>query len=306
MSKPIAPLLSFRADGTVGKKVTFSHTLQGTVAKRIPTHPDARTLAQLYQRWRFRDAVYYWRSLSDAQRLAYAAASPSRQLSGWAYFLSIYLADPIDQVLHLHLDETGGATVKDYAGEGNDGTIYGALPTDGVIAGAYDFDGIDDRIVVPNDDSLNNMADATLMCWCRPETLADNHGMLIDKGAYDLSAYNIFITDLDAAIFQVGDGDVTYANVNRPITLHIWQHLTLKAISNDAVYAYVNGTFGSSSPMAFTLGGWTHPLRIGVRADSWAKWFHGDTDDIRLYNRGLTDEQIYEIATTQRYPYPPN
>ena len=56
-------------------------------------------------------------------------------------------------IAHYTFDEKNGKTAKDTSEFGVNGTVYGARWTEGRIGGALDFDGIDDYVQIPNNES---------------------------------------------------------------------------------------------------------------------------------------------------------
>jgi len=67
-------------------------------------------------------------------------------------------------VAHWAFDEGSGNIAHDSAGS-NNGTIYGAAWTDGVLGGALDFDGINDYVQVPDNDLLTPSNTITFAFW---------------------------------------------------------------------------------------------------------------------------------------------
>lgn len=65
-------------------------------------------------------------------------------------------------VAEWHFDEGSGTIAKDESGSGNDGAIYGAKWVEGKFGKALEFDGVDDYVKVPDDDSLDV---TTLSLW---------------------------------------------------------------------------------------------------------------------------------------------
>jgi hypothetical protein len=68
---------------------------------------------------------------------------------------------------HWKFDEGEGTTAYDSSGEGNDGTVYGASWTTGVLGSALAFDGYNDYVDCGNDNSLDISGDKTISIWLR-------------------------------------------------------------------------------------------------------------------------------------------
>ena len=82
-------------------------------------------------------------------------------------------------------DEGKGKTVKDYSGNGNDGTVMGDPKwVDSDFGSALEFDGSDDYLEIPHSDTVNvGEDDFTLVAWLRPAAPGGGNG-IISKGAW--------------------------------------------------------------------------------------------------------------------------
>lgn len=77
-----------------------------------------------------------------------------------------------------HFDEGTGNIAYDSSGYGNHGTIYGASWTTGKVGSALSFRGgtMDDRVQVPDSDSLDLTDSLTLEAWVKPDiNIPSNH-----------------------------------------------------------------------------------------------------------------------------------
>ena len=113
MAKPKAPFLSLGATGTVGQALTVSRRKGMHIAKRIPTHPDARSEAQLAQRQLYGEAIEAWRSLTPEQREALRPAAALLRLPIYQYFMHIYM---MAVAAHHDTHELGGTDQVSVAG----------------------------------------------------------------------------------------------------------------------------------------------------------------------------------------------
>lgn len=73
-----------------------------------------------------------------------------------------------------------------------------------------------------------------------------------------------------------------------------WHHLAVTWI-NGTVQVFVDGTLGKSTSALPPIPYDTAPLRIGCRADD-ANGFNGSIDEVRLYNRQLSNTEIASLA----------
>ena len=188
----------------------------------------------------------------------------------------------------------GDAT--DSAG-GNDGTIYGATTTTGQIDGALDFDGSNDYVEIPDDDSLEGMDELTISMWVKPDNLAD-YDCLIHKGNWNGSQGHGFVahTTFDGTIFWG-----TYVGTGKRISgghlsTGVWTFISLWFRGDDEWRIYENGSLDVNTTATVssipTTGG-----NIGIGQDFYGggTYFNGLIDDVRIYDRALSAEEIEQM-----------
>jgi hypothetical protein len=206
------------------------------------------------------------------------------------------------------LDENTGSIAYDSAGT-NNGTISGAQWTSGKIGGARDFDGIDDKIVIPDSDALTPAKTMTLSFWVINRNGKDTGIYKIagcpnesnspgNSRAYQLNIYG----STGKAYFKIhstiSSGD--YLESVGTVSPNQW-HLITATFSSGAAKIYIDGQLDNSKTMAVTsIMNDVQPLIIG----GW--WYYcgtpdifaasdGIIDDVRLYNRSLSATEILEL-----------
>lgn len=305
MPKLVAPLFSFQAHGSLAKSVYFSRSRDTNLARRIPVPTDARTLPQLYQRWRFTDARYYWRTLSDAQRAAWNTDAHPHQLTGWAWFLSSYLPNPPDQVLWLRLDTTSDVLAPDSSGKANHAGISRAVRVPAIIDAGRDFAAFFAALVAESSASLHTPNAFTLMTWlslssgfAAAPTIIWLFYRLVGYRGYEIQN----VPPNGTIHLRTGDGTIADASLGDLWTDLGWHHL---AVTYDAVQAasFIDGVPHATSPDVRPSIG--DPDVQLIFANVWGTDYTFGLDDVRMYNRALSPEHIREIATTQVYPSPP-
>jgi len=190
---------------------------------------------------------------------------------------------------------------NDESGNGNHGTPDGAglvVDRHGDLTGAYDFDGLDDHIDVPNAASLNGMTEMTLSSWIK--TTSD--GVILAKGnstaggQWQYSQTVALGSGRVIAFYFAGAAHLSAvgsANVDDGE----W-HSVISTIKNNVeAKTYVDGVLvGTGTPSIFS---WnlsdTTPLVIGGRNDG-TQYFDGQIDDIRIYDRILSQNEINILA----------
>ena len=124
-----------------------------------------------------------WRQQSVATRREYATAGSRYHLTGFQYWMKYHLTNLPDIAGMWHLDEKSGAIATDFSRNGNHGTIIGATPADGVIDGAFYFDGLNDEITLPVD-MLASLTQGTFSGFVCPLDKGDIFRCALDANNY--------------------------------------------------------------------------------------------------------------------------
>lgn len=209
-------------------------------------------------------------------------------------------------------DEGSGDTAADSSGNGNTGTlINGPVWVDGKQEKALSFDGVDDHVQVPQSSSLDVTDQITVETWVYPRAYVDNTGMVSHIiSRCDYSGGHIYVLstypDSNKISFSINPHPDEHPSV-ADLPLNAWTHL---AMTYDGFYVrlYINGEFDSSyaqSGPIYTTSNW---LAFGCKptgpwggAGTYA-YFNGVVDDVRIYNRALSQQ---EIQADMGEPSPP-
>ncbi|MFH1726041.1 MAG: LamG-like jellyroll fold domain-containing protein [Elusimicrobiota bacterium] len=173
----------------------------------------------------------------------------------------------------------------------NDGTLLnGPVWTSGRVGGALGFDGVDDYVYVPDSDDWDfGAGDFAVEFWTRLRSLS-GWRIFMDIGGHDVGIrINYFGNNLEVYVAH-GSGQ----NFNFPWSpsLNTWYHLAVIRNGN-AFEAYVDGSqIGSTQDVTGKdITGLTRGVGIGEAVKSTAH-LNGDLDEVAIYNRALTPEEI--------------
>ncbi len=187
---------------------------------------------------------------------------------------------------HWPMDERIGNHITDKSGNGNSGYSRGPF---------LKFSG-DDRVAVNHTSELNNPFPISLSCWIRPDTVSKEYQHCIGKTENSTSTtYAIGISE-DNLEFRWGDEEewmkFTPDNV---ILLSTWQHIAA-TFNGSEVKLYLDGNEIYNTTTSRSGVGNNVPLGIGSsRGDANEDTFVGYLDDIRIYNRILSSEEISSL-----------
>lgn len=204
------------------------------------------------------------------------------------------------------LNETSGSIVHDYSGNNNNGNLYGPIwANDGALDGGLSFDGINDYALIPHSESLN-FADEnsfSVSFWINSSgTLISLREVLVSLGTGAINS-GFYITrefENKTILFAIGDGDLTnYCGLfsNGMILENFWYHVAIVWDGN-TIYIYINGSLDNSVQLtSFNYADDSKPLEFG---NHWGYTgnnhpFHGILDEIRIYNRALTENEIKSL-----------
>ena len=201
---------------------------------------------------------------------------------------------------------------NDSTSNGNHCTATGTTNAAGAIADSQEFDGIDDILNCHSDPSIDDVwtSGGTMSVWLNPDTAGgQNKGIVFQKTVNSLRINGQSGDDVRLAFVARFDGSWEKWNTsNYPITLDNWHllHLTYNSdsSSNNPEF-WVNATVEPNIPP--TVSG-THdgdspnPLYVGNRADTLARSWDGQLDELRLYDGTLSNAWIAAEYNNQNDP----
>jgi len=221
--------------------------------------------------------------------------------------INVMHTEPVDLTTGLVAYYPFSGNAKDSTVNGYDGTVNGPILTVdrfGIVDSAYDFDGVDDYIQVPvlftgDQDPL------TYSVWIK----------LIWKESSNMNIYGEINGNFVRNHFSIGlpAGEAGYLsfeqfypsgeNVQYDYNLkdqeNQWVHLIVKK-ENDLVGFYVNGqliaelnhteTYSSGAPTIAAIGNRQYNSSWSYSGSAYV--FKGVIDDIRIYNRALSEAEI--------------
>jgi len=210
------------------------------------------------------------------------------------------LLHDLSQVLYLPFDHDDGSRVRDRSGYNNHGTIYGATRVAGKVASALSFDGVDDYVQIPHSASLD-LDYFTILCWIYPYVVDPFACVICKQDAYGTTGWSLGFEMYEyLGFFFTYDGVSTTVEIS-PVKAKEWIHVGI-TFNGSITRTYINGKLYISETNEGVLDKNTEPIRIGIRGTVLdpSEWFEGIIDEVRIYNKALTEAVIKLIMNRRR------
>jgi hypothetical protein len=204
-------------------------------------------------------------------------------------------------VAYYPMDELGSSATScapDASHDGHDGSCLPGIPplVSGQIGMAFGLDGAT-RIQIPTSGALAQPTAMTFAGWVLfsdvPAVGACPFNRLLgntNSNSWQICAYP------DQLVYYYFDGVSPREPASAPISTSVWHHVAL-TWDGAQVISYIDaGRFDAS---AFVLAFDDSPIVLGADLDSGVVTnpVTGAIDDVRFYDRVLTDGEILELAT---------
>ena len=204
---------------------------------------------------------------------------------------------------YWNFDEGSGQKAEDVSGEGNDGTLGSASSSDandpkwttGKKRGALDFDGVNDYVEVVDSASLDISNEVTIVVWVKFNDLSQFGAMVSKRTVWSTaSGYHLAFDKITVDGIEMRGRRYNYARAHDAgLVEGIWYHIV--GILNDdgsknKVYINaVDSTVTTTASETIEL----NDLNVIIGSHSPpANYFNGTIDEVRIYNRSLSETEI--------------
>jgi hypothetical protein len=260
------------------------------------------------------DIRIYNRTLSGGEvSQLYSLGSPTSQPSSHPSSQptlqpSALISGTLNQGLVAYYPFDGNA--RDQSGNGNNGEVHNATLTSdrfGTPNTAYSFDGVRSYIKVNNGLPFDFTDSFSVAFWIKPGASQLGWATVFSKSHYITgggSGSSWFIeqdgTELNSYIlsYRPSTSNAIPNSVGTQLLANQWNHYSVTK-ENTKLNSYLNGNLVYSlsglgnDPIIKTNG--NLPLFIGVDDGSYGLYFHGLIDDIFIFNRTLTPQEIQKL-----------
>ncbi len=206
-------------------------------------------------------------------------------------------AGPEDSlILYMSFDTIDGKNTIDHSKYENHGEMMGnPKHVKGKFGKALELNGSSDWVVVPHDDILTVDKEVTVMAWINTERhMGPNNQRWqgIVAKSNNPRSYSFYTESPSECLhLSVGGGSVC----NKKIPLNEWVHVVAQVADGTTHKYWVNGEsageFGGKSPPPGKAD--TATVLIG-RTHEGNREFLGLIDEVRIWNRALSEEEVIE------------
>ncbi len=225
-------------------------------------------------------------------------------------YSAIRFFKPTAPIAEYRFDECsiGAAnTVLDSSGNSLHGTPTGGVTTgsSGIICTAFNFNGSNGYIAV-SDNALLNPPYVSVAAWVRHNTASfKTWETILAKGdtTYRLhlnggcSINGITTGNAFTFGFNAGCGNADLNSGIVPVAGQ-WYHV-VGTYDGVTIKIFVNGVLTNSQALSTTIGINTYPLYLGENAQQTGRYWSGDIDEVKIFNRALPDNEVLSMYANE-------
>jgi hypothetical protein len=185
---------------------------------------------------------------------------------------------------------------NDTSGKGLGGINHGATLTAdrfGVADRAFKFNGSSDYIDYGDDAALALTNDFTIAAWVRPDTFDKLDGIISKYQSSAGFTLRLGYDDPYSAVNFAENGADHGISSTYAIKANGWYLIVATMDSTNTAKLYINGVASGSATI--TPGSGADHVMIG--RDYGSRYFDGAIDDVRIYDRVLTEGEIQSLVT---------
>ncbi len=199
-------------------------------------------------------------------------------------------------VAYWPFDEGTGKKAEDVTGNGHDGKFAGAPKwVDGKFGTALEFDGEEDHVVVADDAALAIEENITFMAWFSPGDVLTSRRLMVKNN----SIFVIFdFGNKDSIDFLVKPDNTFAESTTTDWKVGEWYHFA-GTFDGKTMKVYVNGKLEGEAANNVPIA--PSDLELWIGGDDFGRptdFFPGTIDEVRLYEKTLTEAEIQKVMET--------
>jgi hypothetical protein len=189
---------------------------------------------------------------------------------------------------------------NDASGNGLDGALMGDPNfVEGIAGMAMDLDGVDDYIDCGNDPVIDAISEISVSAWLNIRSINTAWQAAVAKGE---NAWRLSNVNMDPR-FHFGvtwwnQPEVYSVDGVTEVGFDEWHHVTGTYDGAD-VKIYLDGALDASAPTTVPIGISTTNLFIGLNPESDGTFWDGLIDEVMIYQRALSEEEVLYLASKE-------
>ncbi len=219
-----------------------------------------------------------------------------------------------DLVGWWNFNEGSGTTAGDISGYDNHGNIIGATYVDGVPGTggtALSFNGSSDYVSIPSNTLLKNSVknSFTISAWVNSNATGDQYGIFTISGSYT-NGWTVYLRQgpqFSFIGFIDGSSTGTKTTPAGEIKSNEWYNI-IYSFDGSRIRGYVNGELKHNSTLEgeFDINPTNNTLTGRDPSIASPGYWNGLIDDVRIYSRALTAQEIQALYAQTNGKYSAN
>jgi len=312
MAKTKSPLLSASAHGKLARSLIYSNKKSGQLTRAMHYPKKEPSLKQWTRRHIVGLLTAHWQCMTDNERSTWSAnaAASSLNLPGYQYFLKLAQADLYTHhglITYLSFNESTGGNFYCYSCDMIMGDLLPDYPDNcptripsfkKEYGNALFFDGIDDYGDLNWVAKMGVTEQITIEAWIKLSSLSSGWGRVFSnfREAMELCCWMLVIQN-DKVRFHYSDDGINNFSItsSTPLTLD-WTHVVATLGLDNVTRIFINAVQETVTGSVSSLFVSPEAIKVGSGFD--AAFFDGAIDELRLYNRALSYNEIkkhYEL-----------
>jgi len=196
------------------------------------------------------------------------------------------------------LDEGKGEVAGDLSENGNDGTLQGCEWVKGKFGSALSLNGANDRVVVPDADSLDLPKAWSITAWVFVNKSENGYGHIVGKRSGAGTNY-CFRTSSNGAgwesYFSLGGWKGAWGIGT--VKKDVWLHMTTTYDGTNTITIYENGTEIGSAAVGVPPPADTSEVHLGGWQDNTSELLDGILDEVAIFSIVLSEDDMQTLMT---------
>ena len=202
---------------------------------------------------------------------------------------------------YYSFDDITGVTAPDSSGNHYDGTITGGASTvSGAVGDALSFDGSDDTVNIPHQMLANQTPDFSYSFYFKADVDGDASQYLLSQsssGTNNNDCFSIGYDNVEQSLKVLTTNAAQNAKITSDIDATSWTHIAVThSYATNESKLYINGVAQTGYAMSCSQALASQFLLGRSPYSGYNQQLKGSLDEVRIYNRILSDADIYSLA----------